>query len=71
MYVYVCSCPASIGIDVVERTTSLQPTLTLIYVGVHSVLDSNCKLQISLHRNCRCESMFLVRALFKLSVESN
>ena len=43
---------------------SLQLTLTLIYVGVHSVLDSNCKLQISLHSNCSCESLLLVRVVF-------
>ena len=47
-----------------ERTTSLQPTLTLTYVGDHSVLDSNCKLQISPHSNCGGESMLLVGAVF-------
>ena len=36
MYVHVTQCPATTGIDVREMTTSLQPTLTLIYVGVHS-----------------------------------
>ena len=64
MYVHVTQCPATIGIDVRETTTSLQPTLTLIYVGVHSLLDRNWKLQISPHSNCGCESMLLVRAVF-------
>lgn len=44
MCVYAYSCPAIIGIDVMERPTSLQTTLTLIYVIVHFALDSNCKL---------------------------
>ena len=44
---------------------SLKLTLTLIYVGeVHSVLDSNCKLQISPHRHCSCDSILMVRAVF-------
>ena len=59
------SCPTSISIDVMERTASLQPTLTLTYVGDHSVLDSNCKsVQISPLSNCGCESMLLVGAVF-------
>lgn len=44
MCVYAYSCPTIIGIDVMERPTSLQTTLTLIYVIVHFALDSNCKL---------------------------
>lgn len=61
MYMYVAVLhPSALMLWKMERTSSLQPTLTLIYVGVHSVYDSNCKLQISSHRNGRCESMFLV-----------
>ena len=57
---YVCSSVVSISIDVMDRTTSQRRNLTLIYVGVHCVLDSKCKLEISPHSNCGCESMLLI-----------
>jgi len=45
------------------KTMSVQLILTLIYVGVHSVLASNCKVPISPHSNFSCGSMLLVRAV--------